>query len=145
MDKRYYVCDKDNTEIIYGYIDYNKIKGFKVKPQNKLPYDGVEVSRLTLVEPELIKKVLKRKITKKLNAYLQFLLTYSDDEDDDGRISLVIDDIQKYKNLIINKYSKFLDKKYITALLKQVSLVEKNLEDKLQELIKNEEKSHRSR
>ena len=54
-------------------------------------------------------------------------------------------DIQKYKNLIINKYSKFLDKKYIAALLKQVSLVEKNLEDKLQELIKNEEKSHRSR
>lgn len=136
MNKRYYICDKDNNEIVYGYIDYDKLTGFKVKPQNKVPYEGVEVSRLTLVEPELIQKVLRRKTKKQLNIYLQFLMTtLEDDSDDDEHLSLVINDIERYRNIIVNKYSKFLDKKYITNLLKNVDYIKQGLIDKLNELV----------
>lgn len=146
MNKRYYICDKDNNEIVYGYIDYNKLDGFKIRPQNKVPYEGVEVSRLILVEPELIQRVLKRKTKRKLNIYLQFLMsTLEEDSDDDEQLSLVIDDIQRYKNIIINKYAKFLDKKYITNLLKNVNYIEKGLIDKLNELVKEEKQTHRTR
>ena len=137
MDERYYICDKDNNEIIYGYIDYNRLHGFKIRPQNNVQYDGVEVSSLVLVEPSLITKVLKRKIKHKLNAYLTFLFSVIDDDDDDpDNLQIVIDDVARYKSIIMNKYSKFLDKKYINQLLKKIGVVENELKQKLEELTK---------
>lgn len=144
MNERYYICNKDNNEIIYGYIDYNRLHGFKIKPQNNVPYEGIEVSKLELVEPELIKKVLKRKIKHKLDMYLNFLFSILDDDNDDPEeLALVIDDLNKYKKIIMNKYSKFLDKSYINTLLKKVGMVEKELKLKLEELKKKEIKNHR--
>ncbi len=135
MSKRYYIVDKENNEIVHGYIDYDQIQGFNIKPQNTIPYDGIEVGHLTLVEPELIERVLKRKTKRKLNAYLNFLLTVIDDDDTDGdSLELVIEDAIRYKSIIINKYAKFLDKKYINTLLKKVNLVEKELKKKLKEI-----------
>ena len=135
MSKRYYIVDKENNEIVHGYIDYDQIQGFNIKPQNTIPYDGIEVGHLTLVEPELIERVLKRKTKRKLNAYLNFLLTVIDDDDTDGdSLELVIEDAIRYKSIIINKYDKFLDKKYINTLLKKVNLVEKELKKKLKEI-----------
>ncbi len=142
MNERYYICNKDNNEIVYGYIDYNRLHGFKIKPQNNVPYEGIEVSKLVLVEPELIKKVLKRKTKNKLNIYLTFLFSVLDDDNDDPeQLELVIDDLDKYKKIIMNKYSKFLDKRYINSLLKKVGMVEKELKAKLLELNKTNTKS----
>lgn len=135
MNKRYYITCKDNKGIVYGYIDYEGIHGFDIKPQNNVPYSGIEVGHLTLVEPELIKKVLKRKIKRKLNAYLNFLMaTASDNDSDSGSTVLVIDDLERYKAIIINKYSKFLDKRYLNSLLKKVGFVERELQRKIKEL-----------
>lgn len=135
MNKRYYIVDKNNIGIVHGYIDYHQIEGFDFRPQNKSKYDGIEVNHMTLVEPKLIEKVLKRKIKRKLNTYLNFLLTVLEDEDDDSEaLELVIDDVERYKLIIINKYSKFLDKRYITTLLKKVGMVEKELMAKMREL-----------
>ncbi len=146
MDERYYICDKDNNEIVYGYIDYSHLHGFKIKPGNNVPYEGVEVGRLVLVKPSLIENVLKRKIKHKLDAYLAFLFTVIDDDEDPDALELVIDDVTRYKNIIMNKYSKFLDKKYIKRLLKKVGMVELELNNKLDELIKqNTKKTGKSR
>ena len=140
MNKKNYKIDKNKKEIINGYIDYNQIDGFNIKPQNNVKYDGVKVGHLTLVEPTLIEKVLKRKTKRKLNAYLNFLINAADEDDDDSEaLQLVIDDIERYKNIIINKYSKFLDKRYIKSLLKKVNMVEKELKAKLKELILTDE------
>ena len=115
MKKRYYIVEKSNSEIVHGYIDYHQIEGFKIKPGNNIPYDGVEVSHLTLVEPELIKKVLIRKTKRKLNIYLNFLMSIIEDDDaDDGALELVIDDAERYKRIIMEKYLVYLDAKYLT-------------------------------
>ncbi len=130
MKEKHYICDKDYSKISQCYLDYAKVKGFHIKPQNTIEYDGVEVSKLTVVKPILIEKVLKRKNERKINSYLTFLV--SDEEDDDNETtSLVIDDLERYKIMIMNKYSKFLDKNYIKALLKQVGLVEYQLKEKI--------------
>ncbi len=141
MDERYYICDKDNNEIVYGYIDYNRLHGFKIRPGNNVPYEGVEVSRLVLIEPVLIENVLKRKIKHKLDTYLAYLFSVIDDDDDPENLDLVIDDVTRYKNIIINKYAKFLDKKYIKQLLKKVGAVELELKNKLEQLTKQNIKS----
>ena len=128
---KYYICDKDNKEIIYGYLNYNKNTGFKIKPRNNVKYDGIEVSRLILVEPCLIENVLKRKTKIKLNAYLNFLINIIEEEDYDGALDLVLDDAKRYKAIIMNKYSKYLSPRYIKELLFRVKFVEEELKAKI--------------
>lgn len=140
MKNRYYIVEKNNSEIVHGYIDYRQIQGFKIKPGNNVPYDGVEVSHLTLVEPELIKKVLIKKTKRKLNTYLNFLMAIIEDDDtDEGALALVIEDAERYKRIIIEKYSKFLDKSYIRSLLRRLNVVEKKLNEKMKSLVSENE------
>ncbi len=132
--RRYYICDKDNNEKIYGYIDYNHLTGFKVKPRNNIKYEGIEVSRLTLVKPNFIENILRKKTRRKLEAYLAFLINILEDDDTDPEnLSLVIEDVNRYKNIIINKYSKFLPKHYIEKLLTRVNYIEEQLKEKIDE------------
>ena len=49
----------------------------------------------------------------------------------DGALELVIDDAERYKRIIMEKYSKFLDKNYIKSLLRKLNVVEKKLNEKL--------------
>lgn len=125
-----YNFNKDNN-IVSGYIN-DKISGFKIRPRNNIAYEGIQVSRMVLVEPKLIENVLKRKIKIKLNAYLNYLISTVSDGDD-GDASLVLDDTLRYKRIIINKYSKYLDPKYIKELLVRVRFVEEELKNKIYE------------
>ena len=124
-----YNFNKDNN-IVSGYINDN-MSGFKIKPRNNIKYEGIEVSRMILVEPKLIQNVLKRKIKIKLNAYLNYLISTL--EEDDGDADLVLDDTLRYKRIIMNKYSKYLDPKYIKELLFRVKFVEEELKNKIYE------------
>lgn len=109
-------------------LDFTEVNGFKVRPKNKVKYDGIEVSRLTVVSPYLIENVLKRKTKRKLNAYLQFLFnSLEDDDTTSGDLGLILDDTKRYKAIIINKYSKFLDVNYIRELLFRVTFIEEEL------------------
>ena len=127
----YYICDKDNKEKIYGYIDYNRLTGFRVKPRNNIKYEGIKVGKLILVKSSLIETVLKKKTRRKLETYLMFLVNILEDDDADPEtLSLVIDDVLRYKLIIIKKYSKYLNKSYIKQLLTRVSYIEEELKEK---------------
>ena len=119
-----------NNNIVSGYLN-DSMSGFKFKPRNTVEYEGIEVSRMVLVEPKLIENVLKRKIKIKLNAYLKYLI--STIEEDDGDADLVLEDTLRYKKIIMNKYSKYLDPKYIRELLFRVKFVEEELKNKIYE------------
>lgn len=123
-----YVCEKENKDMVSCDLNFTEINGFKVRPRNKVKYDGIEVSRLTVVSPSLIENVLKRKTKMKLNAYLEFLFnSLEDDDTTSGDLGLILDDTKRYKAIIINKYSKFLDVNYIRELLLRVTFVEEEL------------------
>ena len=126
---KHYNFNKDNN-IVSGYIN-DQMSGFKIRPRNNVEYEGIQVSRMVLVEPKLIENVLKRKIKIKLNAYLNYLI--STIEEDDGDAALVLDDTLRYKSIILNKYSKYLDSKYIRELLFRVKFVEEELKSKVYE------------
>lgn len=132
-----YICEKENISIVSCDFDDTKISGFKVKPKNNIEYEGIEVSSLTVVEPKFISNVLKRKTKRKLNAYLQFLIDSFDDDTSSGDLALVLDDAKRYRAIIINKYSKFLDVKYIKELLLRVTFIEEELKMRMHEYNKS--------
>lgn len=146
MKKDHYILDKESLLYLNGYIDIDNVKGFGIKPRNSIKYDGIEVGHLTIASPELIKKVLLRKTKRKINIYLNYLLSTTEEDDDSGESELIIDDVARFKAIIINKYSKFLDKRYIASLLKKIRFVEKQLISKINENSFNVEKqTHRRR
>ena len=72
-NKHYYLSLEDyNGEVVY--IDYNKLKGFKFIPKNKVKYDGIVVNQMILINPSFIETVLKKKIKRKLDSYLQYIV-----------------------------------------------------------------------
>lgn len=115
------------------YIDYKNIAGFKVKPKNGKKYGGVEVNEMLIIKPDFIDIILKRKIGKKLESYLNYLIEVLDDDDTDGaKLAQTLNDIERYRITINNTYKKYLDEKYLEILLRKLKLVEENLKEKMQ-------------
>ena len=113
-------------------IDIKKNNGYKIKPKNKVKYEGVVVNEMFIIKPSLIEKMLKRKISVKLDSYLQHIISILDEqESDSGKISVVLSDLNRYREIVKNNYRQYLGEKYIELLLKKIELLEYELKKKL--------------
>ena len=127
--KQYFISKKNyNGEVVF--VNYDKVNGYKVNPKNNFPYEGIKVNEMIIIKPSLIDKIIKRKIKKHLDFYLKVIIDNIDnDSDDDTRIAL--DDLARYKKIIKEKYSIYLDKKYMELLNKKFSVIERELQNNL--------------
>ena len=126
IEKHYYLYKKgNNIKIIY--IDYDKLKGFNFQPKNNIKYDGIKVNKMVVIKPSMIEKVLRRKIKIKLDLYLKLIIKFIDDNDgtnSGGILGEALNDITRYRDIVMNKYRKYLDEKYLKMLLKKIALLE---------------------
>ena len=110
-----------------------KTTGFKVKPKNKINYDGVEVNKLLILKKLFISNLLKKKIKRKLNLYLDLIIDIADCEDssnDSEALRESLNELSRFKDIVRYKYKKYLDAKYIKLLLKKIELMEYELKEK---------------
>lgn len=122
-EKHYFISkDKYNGEVVY--LNCKKIKGYKMNPKNSVHYDGIRVNEIIIVKPSMVEKLIKRKIRRRLDYYYNEVI---DNEDDDDTSRRALDDLQRYKNLVNDKYAHFLDDKYISLLMKKINILEKEL------------------
>ncbi len=128
---RYVLCKSNNGKELV-YLNYNSSEGFKFKPKNQVKYNGIKVNKMVIINPSFIEKVLKRKVKRKLDLYLQFLINLLDDENEDPTtLTHALNDLDRYRRTIINKYRNYLDKKYVDLLLKKINLLEREIKEKL--------------
>lgn len=86
-DKHYYLT-MESKKCDNVFIDYNRLNGFKITPKNKIKYDGVVVNEMVLMNPSFINRVLKRKIKRRLDKYLEYIVEIIDDTDDYGNLTV---------------------------------------------------------
>ena len=130
MENVKYLLVKDKKEENVE-TDLKKISGFVFNPQNNIKYEGILIDEIKLTKPELIEKVLKKKIKRKLGLYTQLIIELIDSSDeDDGTIDIVLNDLERYKRVINNNYKAYLSKKYLDLLLKKIELLENELKTK---------------
>lgn len=114
-----------------AYINFHKLNGFKVTPKNKVRYNGVQVKEMVIFNVSFVKKVLERKTRIKLESYLQYIMHILEMIDttgeDDGTINIALNDLDRYKRTIMNKYRIYLDERYTELLLKKIALYEREL------------------
>lgn len=127
--KQYFISKKKyNGEVVF--VNYDKTNGYKFNPKNNYPYEGIKVNEMVIIKPSLIEKIIKRKIKNRLDFYLKIIIDNLDDEsDDDTRIAL--DDLARYKKVISEKYSIYLDEKYMALLNKKINVIERELKNNL--------------
>lgn len=129
--KRYYLSHKMNSKIKVKF-DNISINGYKIKPRNKRDYDGIVVNSMTIFSYDLIQSLLKKKIKKKLDVYTQFMISVIDDDDTDaGHLMFALNDLDRYRHLVMNNYRVYLEKKYLKILMDKMDLIEQELRSKI--------------
>lgn len=134
MKKQYSVLKENSNKD--GVILENK-NGYKVKPKNKVPYDGIKVNEVVIVDEKMIQKVIKRKIKTQLNKYLRII---ESDDEDGARIAL--DDLSRYRKKIGKKYKKYLQEEYISLIRKKMGIIEQELKKKVKQIDEEKETHH---
>lgn len=147
MKKQHYYIYKKGEDRSIVCLDYDKISGYTFTPKNNIKYDGVKVNQVVVINPTMIEKVLKRKIKNKLDLYLKLIMKFIEsDEEDSGSYREALDDLSKYKSIVLHKYKKYLDEKYLKLLLKKISILEFELTKKFNQVLEDneyEEEIHR--
>lgn len=119
-------------------LNTNKEIGYTIKPKNQMKYEGIVVNSMTIIDDYLIKTLLKKKTKKKLDMYLQFLITVLEEDDTDGgHLMFALNDLERYRRLVINNYKKYLEEKYIKLLMNKMDLIEQELKSKIKVDINN--------
>lgn len=123
MDNKNFYIEKNKKTNETVYIEYDKIKGYKLTPKTKKE-DAIEVNKIVIVSPTLSEKIIKKKIEHKM-AYLFKLLEEisSSGGSDEGTIRNTLMDAERLKLMIINNYIKYLGNTYASLTLKKIELI----------------------
>lgn len=127
----YYVSkNKDKKEIVCFEIE--NVVGYELKPKVKNK-DGIQVSKIVIVNPEFSEKIIRKKIDKKITYLLDQLKIIDQDDsgDNEGDIRRSLMDAEKLRLQILNKYIKYLGHTYGSLTMKKIQLITEQLRYKL--------------
>lgn len=119
-----YIIDKDNPneKLLYYNVD---VVGLSVTPNKSVPGYKITAKKLTLVDSDLREAYIKQKINKKIDRVIKFMIKILNDEDtSDEDAGIVLDEINKLKGIIINKYKEYMIESEYKSLLTKLILIE---------------------
>lgn len=136
MAKRFVVTKDENTQTI-TYKEYDNLKGYDFKPKNKLSKeDIINVDEMVIINPSLIEKLINKKCKKTLEKILKLIsFIYDDDETGEESVSLALNEISKFKELLDTKYKEYMKEKEYKLMLKKLEILENEV--KLRKLYLN--------
>ncbi len=138
MTNNRYLVNKTNRWNTIASLDYDKLLGYDVTPKNTRNYGGIIVNKLVIIKRSFIERILKKKIQRKLELYLKFLLDFiASDGEDGGALSEVLNDVTRYRDILNYRYRKYLGDKYIDLLLKKIDILEYELKVKQYTIMEN--------
>ena len=106
-----------------GNIELFNIDCNGINPKNNAKRtDMISVKNLKIVDSYLNENVIKNNIEKKIEKLLMLIMKVLDTESTDDDI-LVLDEAERLKSLIINKYKKILGEDYVKYILKKIDYI----------------------
>ena len=139
MTKRFVVTKDENTQTI-TYKEYDSLKGYDFKPKNKL-------SKEDIINVDEMVNLMRVNIFKRLESSINsFTLTlerilklisfiYDDDETGEESVTLALNEIAKFKELLDTKYKEYMKEKEYKLMLKKLEILENEV--KLRKLYLN--------
>jgi D-serine dehydratase len=146
---RRFVVKKEAQEETITYMEYEKLKGFNVKPKDSLEIeDMINVNEMIVINPGLIEKLVSKKCKRRLEKIIMMLsVVYEDENSDDGAIQMVLDEMEKFKTMLRKKYKDYLKKEEYKLYLKKIEILENEAKIRINEKIReiHDEKGRRGR
>lgn len=121
------VKNKDSKEI--KYFEYDKISGYNIKPNPKLKFqDAINVNKMILINPSLIEKMVDKKIKRKFDYLINLLSVVYENDDDTGEgLKLALDEAEKFRIELNNKYRQYINEEKFDLLQKKIAILEDEL------------------
>lgn len=147
-EEKRFVVKKDAKSDVITYMEYEKLKGFNVKPKDSLNFeDMINVNEMIIINPTLIEKLIDKKCKRTLEKILTIMTIIDDDSDDDTPFDLVLDELERFKSLVRGKYKEYMKQEKYKLVMKKIEIIEKELNlrksVRVQEIL--EEESRRSK
>lgn len=123
------VKEKDKKEITY--FEYNKLTGFNMTSKNKniKLKDAINVNKMVVINPSFIEKLINKKINNKLKKLIDLISTIYDsgEEDPAGTLMFALNEVEKFKREMINKYVEYMSKEQLKLLNKKIEILEQEV------------------
>jgi len=132
------VKNKDSKDI--KYFEYDKISGYNIKPNPNLKFqDAINVNRMILINPSLIEKMVDKKIKRRFDYLINLLsIVYENDDDTGAGLKLALDEAEKFRMELINKYKQYMNEEKLKLLLKKIAILEDELYLRMQYIMNKE-------
>ena len=111
-------------------IDKEKI-GYDFKP--RINSVNLEVNKITIYNSSMIDIILSKKIEKSFERVASIVYDVLQNEDDDSASDAVIalDEVARLREIVLNKYQKYLKKEKEKEILKKLRFLENELRSKI--------------
>lgn len=117
---------KNKYKVLYSYEE----KGFIVTPLNSSSKYKISVSKITLVDKDLINYYIVKSINKKFDKLFKRMYeVLTNEEDDDTDTPLILDEIAKLKSVVITKYKDYVSEKTYKEILKKLLIAEEEFKN----------------
>ena len=122
----------DKTELI-------ELEGFMMGSKNKVyKIDGSDVRDIKVIDTKLASNLVSKQVSKKYEKLINYLAELLVDDDDSGdSYREALNQIEKFRQEIKNKYRKFLKQKELETMSKKLVLLQKEANKRLFEIQNN--------
>lgn len=137
VTQRYTIKKEAKTDVI-TYKEYETLKGYQTKPK-KTNYDDIaNVSKMIVINPSLIEKLIDKKCKKTFERILKMISIIYEDEDgtDPTPLELALNELEKFKTLLREKYKEYMKEKEYKLMKKKIEILEMEIKSR-KEIIYN--------
>ena len=112
---------KNSYKILYTFNE----KGFVIEPKNSNTKYKVSVTKITLIDKELITHYIVKSINKKFDKlFNKMYLVLTEENEDPNDTPLILDEIAKLKSIVITKYKNYVSEEIYKNILKKLIIAE---------------------
>lgn len=113
----------DKKELFSSDVDFN---GYKFN--SKRSKNIIKVSNVTVVDPKMINEILTIKFNRRFKKLLTLVSAVLNDTDaTDADTALALDEVQLVKEILLNRYQKFLNQEKEELFFKKLRVLENEL------------------
>ena len=119
-----YVVEHKGEDKKLMYYNVN-IVGLNVTPKNNIKDLTIKADKIILIDPDLCESYIRKRKKKKIDRVIKFMIKIlNDDGTTDDDTGLVLDELNKLKGIIINKYKEYMLESEYKALLTKLIIIE---------------------
>ena len=124
-----YLINKSHQD--ESVVSIRELEGYQFKPRStKDSY--IKVNQVTIVDRVMIDKILTMKFNKSFKKVVALALQVINDEDsDEGNVAIVLGEVELVREILLNRYQKFLSYEKEQLFLKKLRLIENELRMKM--------------